>query len=547
MSLQPQRYATAFDENLAFRMSRLMSDSGQPYGAPNTSIDMKSSSSLRMRKRDDLDAEGPTSASEGKQLQRPAAAFGSLPLSRPTLLAAAARVMEEGKKSKDVSDPIMDRSTMRTKLQSALRHTPQLKALLKGLSHLFVSLNAQSASLAMDVLVDSATVERGGRMRSIALEGWAQVVSHEIETFNGKPFSFHLRDLGESAHDHRSLFDQLIRQGKPLMQANENVAAGSSHEGAAAAAAWLEALVGDDRELVERCTGTMPVLLLFQDGSLCSALHVAAASGSSGAIDVLLSRGAVFGSRDCWNRLPVHTLCIGAAMSEYALRGQQAKMTFVNAFVGLELDGCMSRNDNATRIMVGKESDAANDNCWLRSMRRMLQYSGWRAADVAMCKDDKGLSCAQYAATADALMQLGLLRLLLQSAAEDLGESSLFMLQQHKQQLQLTCSCLRHVAALQFVTDWLGQNSIEEQRDFSLPAAQLQLQHARPMTAKQQIMLRTARALKPLPRSSEQTGLEGAARNEALETENPPPQPSPARAFDPREDMIKFRQKVPSS
>ncbi len=501
-----------------------------------------STSNPQMRNRGTPEAECSSNQLEKMQQQRSAAAFGSLALSRPSLWAAASRVVEEGKKSKDVSDIVMDRSAMRAKLQSALRHSPQLKALLKGLPHLFVSLNAHAASLAaMDALVDDAVEERGGKISAVALEGWAQVLSHEIGTFNEKPFSFHLRDLGAAAHDRKSLLDQLIRRGRPLMQANENAAAGSSNDSSAAAAAWLEALVGDDRELVERCVNAMPVLLLLQDGSACSALHIAAASGSSRVIDVLLSRGASSITRDCWNRLPLHTLCVGAAMSEYALRLQQAKTTLVSAFVGLDLDSRMPRNDNATRIMSGKENYSANDNCWLIGMRRMLQYSGRRAADVALSKDDKGLSCVQYAAAADALMQLGLLRLLLQSAAEDSEATSLLMLRQHKQQLQLTCKCLCHAAALQFVTDFFGHNEDPGQGKFSTPAAELRLQQMHPMTTKQQLMLRTADILKPQTREDTGKQLEEAARNEARQVEEPPSQPSPPRASDPREDMIKFR------
>ena len=322
------------------------------------------------------------------------------------------------------------------------------------------------------------------------------------------------------------------------MQANENTAAGSSFDGAAAAAAWLEALVGDDCELVGRCAHAMPVLLVFQDGSSCSALHVAAASGSNRVVDLLLSRGASLWSRDCWNRLPVHTLCIGAAMSEYALRRQQAKMKFVDAFVGLELDGRVPCNDNAARIMAGKENDSANDNCWLRCFRRMLQYSGKHAADVALSVDDKGLSCAQYAAAADAVMQLGLLQLLLQCAAEDAGGNSWLMLRQHKQQLQLTSKCLGHAAALQFVTEFLGQ--IEEQGKGRLidPATRLQLQHTRPETTKQRLVLRTAEALQALsPETVEHQ--EAASHDEVLEAEEPC-----TPASDPREDIVKFRQRI---
>jgi hypothetical protein len=231
-------------------------------------------------------------------------------------------------------------------------------------------------------------------------------------------------------------------------------------------------------------------------------------------------------------------------LSEYALRRQQAKTTFLNAFVGLELDHRMPRNDNATRIMVGKDNNIASDNCWLGGMRRLLQYSGLRAADVALCTDDKGLSCAQYAAAADAVMQLGLLRLLLQSAAEDMGQNSLLLLQQHKQQLQLTCKCVRHAAAFQFVEDILGQSEGPGQGSSSHPAAQL---HARPMTTKQLLMLRAAGALKP--QTSQKTERAAAASHEVLETEEidqlprPPPHES---AADPREDMVKFRQIVPS-
>jgi ankyrin repeat protein len=416
-----------------------------------------------------------------------------------------------------------------------------LKALLKGLSHLFASLNAHLASLAgSDALIEELTSEtqREGRMSIIALEGWAQVVSHEMETFHGKAFSFHLRDLGAAAHERKALFEQLICRGRPLMQANESAAAGSSFDGAAAAAAWLEALVGDDCELVGRCAHAMPVLLVFQDGSSCSALHVAAASGSNRVVDLLLSRGASLYSRDCWNRLPVHTLCIGAALSEYALRRQQAKMKFVDAFVGLELDGRVPCNDNAARIMAGKENDSANDNCWLRCFRRMLQYSGKHAADVALSVDDKGLSCAQYAAAADAVMQLGLLQLLLQCAAEDAGGNSWLMLRQHKQQLQLTSKCLGHAAALQFVTEFLGQ--IEEQGKGRLidPATRLQLQHTRPETTKQRLVLRTAEALQALsPETVEHQ--EAASHDEVLEAEEPC-----TPASDPREEIVKFRQRI---
>ena len=144
MSNWQEHDASAFDENLAFRLSRLMSDSKRS----STMTDSKGESgSLKFRTRQISDAEGLSNSVEKHQQQRPASAIGGRSLSRPSLVAAATRVMDEEKKSKDVAVPVLDRSAMRAKLQSALRHPPQLQAVLKGLSHLFISLNARAASL----------------------------------------------------------------------------------------------------------------------------------------------------------------------------------------------------------------------------------------------------------------------------------------------------------------------------------------------------------------------------------------------------------------
>ena len=462
---------------------------------------------------------------------RPASA-SIVRLSRPSLFAAAARVTKEQERQDE--GQTVGKTATRAKLQLVLRHTPQLRAVLKGLPHLHSGHSLSGG----DVLLQG---EGGGSMAPIALEGWAQALTHEIATFDGKPMVFQLRDMGLAALEHKATLDQLVNQGRTLLQVNSIVAAGSSSDGAAAAAAWLQALTCDDCELVERCVSAMPVLVTMQDGSSCSALHVAAASGSSNVLLALLSRGAPLWSRDCWGRLPVHTLCVGAAMSEFALRRQQAKTAFVCAFVGLELDGRIPCNDDATRIMAGQGNASAwESNCWLSCMERILQYSGRRGAEVAVTRDDKGFSCAQYAAAEDSVMQLGILRLLLQRASEGDGWGTVTSLHEHKQQLECTARCLGHQAAFEFVREFLGRNEENGNGDAFDQAAQLQGTSV--LTVLQQMLLRSAAALKPtLGQPKEENG----GRPNHLKAKEPL-SPALSPPSDPREDMVKFRQLGPS-
>jgi hypothetical protein len=532
MTMRQQHNPVDFDENLAFRLSHLLSG-GRLSSAAMTARSMESMPPVGQS---DIKAKEAAKLFESKQLKSATAASMSALLSRPTLMSAAARVINDIA-SKESTDSNMGTAEMRSKLQAVLRHSPQLRALIAALPHLFFAVNSTPASIAgSDALIDG--VARGGRVPAVALEGWAHVLSHEIATFNEKPFSFQLRDQGEVAVEHKSLLEQLVHRGRPLLQPKDIVACGCSNEGAAAAAAWLEAVLGDNLELVERCARAVPVLVAVQDGGACTALHIAAASGSSRVVNSLLGHGAVLWSRDCWGRLPMHALCVGAAMSEYALRRQQARTTFVDVFSGLELDGRVPCNDSALRVMAGKDHDCANDNCWLRCMRRMLQYSGTKAVDVAVCKDDKGFSCAQYAAAADSVMQLGLLKLLLQCTAKDGGDNSWALLLRHKQQLQLTARCLHHAAALQYVTNLLDQTQqIEEEAN----AAAEQHAHVKEPTTTTQQLLRTAGSMKPPERGQRGNGTAASNASDQKQTE-PPLHGHPAPASDPREDMMKFRQ-----
>jgi hypothetical protein len=557
MTMRQQHNPVDFDENLAFRLSHLMRG-GRLSSAAMTA---RSMDCMPQVGQSDIKSKDDAKRFESKQLQRATAASMSALLSRPTLMSAAARVINDNA-SKESTDSNMGTAEMRSKLQAVLRHSPQLRALINALPHLFFAVNSTSASIAgSDALIDGAG--RGGLVPMVALEGWAHALSHEIATFNEKPFSFQLRDQGDVAVEHKSLLEQLVHRGRPLLQRKDIVACGCSDEGAAAAAAWLEAVFGDNVELVERCARAMPVLLAVQDGGACTALHIAAASGSSRVVSSLLGHGAVLWSRDCWGRLPMHALCVGAAMSEYAVRRQQARTTFVDVFSGLELDGRIPCNDSALRVMAGKDHDGANDNCWLRCMRRMLQYSGTKAVDVAVCRDDKGFSCAQYAAAADSVMQLGLLQLLLQCTAKDGGDDSWALLLRHKQQLQLTARCLHHAAALQYVTNLLDQKpQIEEEAN----AAQQHVHLKERTTTTQQLLLRTAASMKRLERGHRGSGTVEPNASDQKQMEAPlhghPPAPAPAShprqdtpapashprqdtpapASHPREDMMKFRQ-----
>lgn len=224
-------------------------------------------------------------------------------------------------------------------------------------------------------------------------------------------------------------------------------------------------------------------------------------------------------------------------MSEYALRRHQAKTTFINAFAGLELDGRIPCNDCATRIMAGSEHDTVHDNCWLRCMKRMFEYSGRQIADIAVSKDDMGISCAQYAAAADAAMQLGLLRELLQNALDDAGHMVWSMLLLHKQSLQLAARCLGHLAALQFISDILHRGDENKLVDIAGVEPGRPLQHAAPMAAKQLMLLTTARSLRA-PK-----GVKLPAEREGLHAQPSldPPLTAPAPAPHPRHDMMKFR------
>lgn len=535
MSVQQEHDAQAFEVNLAMRLRRLM------VGNMNASSTTKiKDTDVRQSK---IHANGRGTPIEGQTKQRPTTAptgtssssSMNMIFSRPTLFAAAARVIKEQEKGcKESSHQVEGRSEMRSKLQSALRHPPQLKAVLRGLNHLFYRANA--ASLAgHDGLIDG--VGRGGRMSMVALEGWAQVLSHEIGSFRDKPFGLQLRDMGARAHEHKALLDTLVQEGKPLLLASYTAAAGTSVDGAAAAAAWAEAVVGDDCELVERCAAAMPVVVVMQDGSACSALHLAAASGSSGVVSFLLGQGASLWSRDCWGRLPVHTLCIGASMSEFVLRRQQARTAFINAFVGVELDGGIPCNDSAARIMAGREHDSLNDNCWLRCMRRMLEYSGVQAVNVAVSTDDKGVSCVQYAAAADCLMQLGLLHALLQRAVDGGGERARAMLRQHKQQLLLTAKCLGHAAAHEFVSQFLdGRDVRADDRPMNVAKDnEFQL-------LQQELLQRRAEALQPSPSGVSLRGeVEVAPCGMQVLPEKLKSPQSLAPESDPRYDMMKFR------
>jgi hypothetical protein len=475
--------ASAFDKNLALRLSQLMDDkshfkttvSNQRNSSSPAACSQRSSSSPEVKIHAGS-AEDAGTCLDTKQQQRSSDKSKSAILSRPTLFAAAARVIKERDHQRDADQP-MSKTEMRAKLQIALRHPPQLQAVVRGLSHLFVELQSGmhfAGTLTDRLLFDEGAGRRDG-MRIVALEGWAQLLSHEIAVFNQKPFSFHERDRGAAAHEDKALFDTLVEKGKPLLQRSQIAAAGCSSHGAAAAAAWLEALIGDDAELVERCVRTMPVLVTMLDGSACSALHVAASSGSSRAIRFLLSQGASLWSRDCWGRLPFHALFIGAALSEYALRRVQAKTTFVHVFNGVIVDARIPRNDDVSRIISGRDHGSCGDNCWLRCLRRMLQYAVGHTVYAAVCKDDKGFSCAQYAAAADAVMQLGILQLLLQSAVEDGGITAGPALLQHRQQLQLMARCVGHAEALQFVTAFLDQLAENEKEDTVCEEAQPQL------------------------------------------------------------------------
>ena len=164
-SIEQGHDAYAFEANLAIRMSRLMSgnrDSG--------SISKKQS--LQMS---EIDADGKGNCLETKQQQQPATAPAiasavaspvSALLSRPTLFAAAARVIKEKEKKSDIEASISGRSAMRTRLQLALRHPPQLKAVLRGLNHLFYRANAASRA-GHDGLIDGAG--RGGRNFNVTI------------------------------------------------------------------------------------------------------------------------------------------------------------------------------------------------------------------------------------------------------------------------------------------------------------------------------------------------------------------------------------------
>jgi hypothetical protein len=541
MSTQQEHDAQAFEVNLALRLGRLM------VGNTNASSTSKIKDTNVRQSKMNADGRGTQVDGQTKQ-QRPATApTGTSPASsmniissRPTLFAAAARVIQEQEKGfKESSNRVEGRSEMRSKLQSALRHPPQLKAMLRGLHHLFSRANA--ASLAgHDGLIDGAV--RGGSMSMVALEGWAQVLSHEISSFRDKPFGLQLRDMGARAHEHKALLDTLVREGTPLLLASDAAAAGTSVDGAAAAAAWAEAVVGDDCEVVQRCAAAMPVVVVMQDGSACSALHLAAASGSSGVVSFLLGQGASLWSRDCWGRLPVHTLCIGACMSEFVLRRQQATTAFVNAFVGLELDGSIPCNDSAARIMAGKEHDSLNDNCWLRCIRRMLEYSGARAVDIAVSTDDKGVSCVQYAAAADCLMQLGVLHAMLQRAVDGGGARAFAVLRQHKQQLLLTAKCLGHAAAHDFVSQFLDGRDVRADGGHThvATANETPSHHHAATTKQQELLQRRADALQPSPSGVMGEVEEGLRSMQVLPEKLKSPQ-SLAPESDPRYDMMKFR------
>ena len=92
MSNRQPHDESAFDETLALRLGRLISDS--KHGRANNGI--KSTSTLQVKQGDIPNVEGGGSKLEKKQPPRPASASTSLRLSRPSLFAAAARVIEGG-------------------------------------------------------------------------------------------------------------------------------------------------------------------------------------------------------------------------------------------------------------------------------------------------------------------------------------------------------------------------------------------------------------------------------------------------------------------
>ena len=183
MTMRQQHNPVDFDENLAFRLSHLLSG-GRLSSAAMTARSMESMPPVGQS---DIKAKDDAKLFESKQLKSATAASMSALLSRPTLMSAAARVINDIA-SKESTDSNMGTAEMRSKLQAVLRHSPQLRALIAALPHLFFAVNSTPASIAgSDALIDG--VARGGRVPAVALEGWAHVLSHEIATFNEKPFS----------------------------------------------------------------------------------------------------------------------------------------------------------------------------------------------------------------------------------------------------------------------------------------------------------------------------------------------------------------------
>jgi hypothetical protein len=138
------------------------------------------------------------------------------------------------------------------------------------------------------------------------------------------------------------------------------------------------------------------------------------------------------------------------------------------------------------------------------------------------------------------VMQLGILRLLLQRASEGDGWGTVTSQHEHKQQLECTARCLGHQAAFEFVREFLGRN--EENRNGDAFDQAAQMQGTSVLTILQQMLLRSAAALKPtLGQPKEENGV----RPNHLKAKEPF---SPARSPppDPREDMVKFRQLGPS-